>query len=105
MGRNAKFKTKRISIQLLMFNTINKAYLYTQGKQLRDQPSMDIIQEAIDYYKANRQDFITQYANQYLLIRGTEIIGVFPTNGKATEAGHSLVAGTYIIEHPRLLKK
>lgn len=66
---------------------------------------MDIIQEAIDYYKANRQEFITQYANMHLLIVGTDVIGAYATNSKAAEAAHNLAAGTYIIEHPRADKK
>ena len=76
-----------------------------QGNIASRQSNMDIIQEAIDYYKANRQDFITQYANKHLLIVGTEIIGVYDTNSKAAEVARNLAAGTYIIEHPRAIKK
>jgi hypothetical protein len=62
---------------------------------------MDIIQESINYYKANRLDFITQYNKQHLVIKGAEIIGIYKSNSEAIEETTKLHAiGTFIIEHP-----
>lgn len=66
---------------------------------------MDIIAEEIDYYKTNRQEFITQYGGKHLVIKGKAIIGIYNSNTEAmadTIISHE--AGTFIIEHPVALK-
>ncbi|MBW7913804.1 MAG: hypothetical protein H3C54_08960 [Taibaiella sp.] len=62
---------------------------------------MDNIENEINYYKANRLEFIQQYEGKYLAIKGMEVIGVY---GSATEAveetGKLYSRDSYIIEHP-----
>lgn len=66
---------------------------------------MDAIQQDIDYYKANRQQFLEQYDGKFLVIKGKQLIGIYTTR---TQAYNTTVAqheeGTFIIEHPILLK-
>lgn len=61
---------------------------------------MDIIDEEIAWYKANRIDFIEQYENKHLIIKGQQVIGIYNSNTEAKEASAMLETGTYIIEHP-----
>lgn len=67
---------------------------------------MDLIQQEIDYYKANRQLFLAKYDGLFLVIKGQQIIGVYPTKTQAydqTIAQHE--KGTFIIEHPIILNR
>lgn len=62
---------------------------------------MDVIAEEIAYYKANRKDFIEQYAGKHLVIKGRTVIGVYSSNSAAVEDTMKLhETGTFIIEHP-----
>lgn len=67
---------------------------------------MDMIAEEIDYYKANRKDFIEQYEGKFLVIKGKAVAGIYNSRTEAQEqARRQHEAGTYIIEHPLLLKQ
>jgi hypothetical protein len=61
---------------------------------------MDVIDTEIAFYKANRKSFIDQYEGKHLIIKGQQVIGIYPTRKQALDAGILLEAGTYIIEHP-----
>lgn len=62
---------------------------------------MDNLMSEIVYYKANRAEFIQQYAGKHIAIKGMKIIGVFNTNTEAKEEMDKLhEKGTYIIERP-----
>lgn len=66
---------------------------------------MQLIDDAINYYKANRKSFIEQYNGKYLVIRGRKLLGVYKTHTEAfdtTIKDHEV--GTFIIEHPIALK-
>ncbi len=77
---------------------------FEQAKPQTDD-NMDNIQEAINYYKANRIEFIGKYHDKHLVIMNSEIVGVFNTNIEAVNsARQNLEPGTYIIEHPLSLK-
>jgi|GEM_PF-2764201 len=66
---------------------------------------IDHIALEIEYYKSNRKEFLQQYNGKYLLIKGQQVIGVFNSNTEAQAEGASLhEVGTFIIEHPVLLK-
>ncbi len=65
---------------------------------------MDTIAGEIDYYKANRQNFIEQYSGKFLVIKGKEVVGVYQSNTAAREHTMQYEQGTFIIEHPVLLK-
>ncbi|RYD56849.1 MAG: hypothetical protein EOP56_10680 [Sphingobacteriales bacterium] len=65
-----------------------------------------MITEEIDYYKANREEFITLYNGKHLVIKDKQIIGVYNTNSQAyDETIKSHQVGTFIIERPFNLKK
>ena len=60
----------------------------------------------IAYYKANRKDFVTQYENKFLVIKGEALIGVYDTRSQAhdtTLLSHAV--GTFIIERPTTVIK
>lgn len=66
---------------------------------------MDAIQQDIDYYKANRQQFLKQYDGKFLVIKGKQIIGVYTNRTQAYDNTVVLhEEGTFIIEHPIVLK-
>lgn len=66
---------------------------------------MDIIAEEIQYYKANRAAFISQHDGKHLVIKGQQVAGIYDTNTEAVQESARLhEPGTYIIEHPLLLK-
>lgn len=66
---------------------------------------MDIIAEEIKYYKANRAEFISQHGGKHLVIKGQQVAGIYNSNTEAVQESARLhEPGTYIIEHPLLLK-
>jgi hypothetical protein len=65
-----------------------------------------MITEEIEFYKANRTEFISMYNGKHLVIKGRQIIGVYNTNSQAYDEAIKMHAlGTFIIERPFDLKK
>ena len=66
---------------------------------------MGMITKEIEYYKANRKDFIVLYDGQHLVIKGQQVIGVYKSHSEAlNEATKLHETGTFIIERPMGLK-
>jgi len=80
----------------------------TQAKKYRffTKQIIEMITQEIEYYKANRADFIEKYNGKHLVIKGCGIIGVYETNTAAYDETIKLhQVGTFIIERPVDLKK
>jgi hypothetical protein len=55
----------------------------------------------IAFYKANRKDFVQQYENKFLVIKGEALVGVYDTRSQASDdALKNHAAGSFIIERP-----
>jgi hypothetical protein len=55
----------------------------------------------INFYKANRLQFIADHHNKYLVIKGAEVIGIYDTNSQAQDEAIKMApVGTFIVEHP-----
>ncbi|WP_276133738.1 hypothetical protein [Polluticoccus soli] len=55
----------------------------------------------IAFYKANRKEFVKQYENKFLVIKGEALLGVYDTRSQAHDATLlSHEAGSFIIERP-----
>jgi hypothetical protein len=66
---------------------------------------MDTIAGDIEYYKTNRQEFIHLYPGKHLVIKDMQVVGVYNTKTEANaEAVRLYESGSFIIEHPMLLK-
>ena len=48
----------------------------------------NLLTEELDFYNQNKEDFIHQHTNRYLLIKGSELIGSFPTKDEAVGEGY-----------------
>jgi len=47
-----------------------------------------------DFFRANLADWSKEYANQYVLIKDRELMGVFPTFHDAVVAGYERLGNT-----------
>ena len=60
-----------------------------------------IFDTEIAFYKANRREFVKQYENKFVVIKGEALLGVYDTRSQAhdsTLVNHA--AGSFIIERP-----
>ena len=50
-------------------------------------PGTEVRATELATYEAHRAELVREAEERYVLINGTEIIGVYPTSGEAYEAG------------------
>ncbi len=46
-----------------------------------------LLGEELDFYEKNKERFLREYTNRYLLIKGRKLIGSFHTSGQAVAEG------------------
>lgn len=57
-----------------------------------------ILVEETEFLEKNRDKFVREYPNQYLLIKGRELIGIFDTQTEAVDEGIRLFcAGPFLV--------
>jgi hypothetical protein len=47
-----------------------------------------VLDEEIRTYEAHKQDLLRDHEGEFVLIKGTDIIGIFPTRDEAMSAGY-----------------
>ena len=48
---------------------------------------MDTLERELKYFESHRAEFLERYENQYVVIKGTSLLGTYATFEEAFEAG------------------
>ena len=58
-----------------------------EGNKPMGEPQERLLAEEIEFYEKNKDRFIREHTNRHLLIKGSELIGTFPTADQAIGEG------------------
>lgn len=57
-----------------------------------------MLEKEFQYFKQNRNELVKTHLNEYVVIKGEEIIGFFPSEEKALRAMSEHELGTFIVQ-------
>ena len=58
-----------------------------------------MLEKEYAYFSANRDGLVKEHAHEYVVIKGEEIKGFFPSENAALEAMRNHELGTFLIQH------